>query len=158
LGGISSRTVTTSPRVSRRQLVSRLAAVNMTRLPSELQIPIFGWLFTFEHAPIVSNDPDIFHTQFHVANLRATSLPLPVLGAEIDVPYPCSHWLGQTVPSFDPKRATALWPSTFHELMVITLFRVTAFWTGGKSSSLFTLCNLNTSLRLPFSSSNDLSM
>jgi hypothetical protein len=87
----------------------------MTRFPTELRILIFEWLFTF------------FQTQLDVANLRANSLPLYVLGAEIDVPYPCSHWLGQTVPSFDPKRATALWPSTFHELMVVTLFRVTAY-------------------------------
>jgi hypothetical protein len=111
----------------RRQLMSGLAATNMTRLPPELQILIFGWLFTFEHEPIFSNDPGIFHTQFDVANLRANSLPLHVLGAEIDVPYPRSQWPSQIVPSFDPKRATAFWPSTFHKLMVITLFHVTVY-------------------------------
>jgi hypothetical protein len=87
----------------------------MTRLPPELQILIFGWLFTFEHEPIFSNDPGIFHTRFDVANLRANSLPLHVLGAEIDVPYPRSQWPSQIVSSFDPK------------LMVITLFHVTAY-------------------------------
>jgi hypothetical protein len=69
----------------------------------------------------------VLRTQFDVANLRATSLPLYVLGAEIDVPYTRSQWPGQIVPSFDYKRATALWPSTFHELMVVMLFRVTAY-------------------------------
>jgi hypothetical protein len=96
----------------------------MTRLPPELQILIFGWLFTFEHEPIFSNDPGIFHTRFDVANLRANSLPFHVLGAEIDVPYPRSQWPSQIVSSFDPKRATAFWLSTFHKLMVITLFQV----------------------------------
>jgi hypothetical protein len=68
-----------------------------------------------------------FYAQFHVSNLKAISLPLYILGAEIDVPYLRSQWPGQIVPSFDLKRATVLWPSTFHELMVVTLFRITAY-------------------------------